>query len=220
MKRLMIVLGVLMLASAAVLAQDDTTLTDVNETSSKIRRKPNGEWMAGIQRATYTQVLTYQGETIPGSERDYGFTYFGFGYGGHIPLTEVGTYGTIWLVAAGSLWLNISDLSTTDAWGNSTSDPSIGFDVNVPIHATISYGALRRKSMAWGIEGGLGVNVGLRTRSTWDSSEFTFAPSALVDISYAPKNVYRLRLMADIISSSLSAGGTYQTWSVMFVMGI
>lgn len=203
-----------------VAAQDDTTLTDVDETTSTIRRKPNGEWMLGVQRATYSTESLYNGEPVPGTEKDYGYTYFGVGYGGHIPLTEVGTYGTIWFVASANAWLNIGDESTVDEYGYVSSDASVGFDLSIPVHATIGYGGLRRKSMAWGIEGGLGLNSGLRTRSSWESSAFTFAPSALIDITYAPKNIFRLRFMGDILPGSLSDTESYRTWSVQLVIGI
>ncbi len=214
----------MIMATAPLLAQDDTTLTDVDETSTKIRRKPNGEWMIGIQRATYEYELRSNGEAIPGGTSSTGYTFFGLGYGGHIPLADIGAYGTVWLVPAANLWLNIGSEGTTDEWGYTSTETAVGFDISAPIHATIGYGALRRKSMAWGIEGGLGVNFGLRTRSTWTTSAFTVTPSAMIDVSYAPKSIYRLRFITDIIGASLNDedtfGESYRTWSVQFVLGL
>jgi hypothetical protein len=148
------------------------------------------------------------------------YTYWGAGYGGHIPLFEIGAYGTFWLVPAGNLWLNFGATSTTDEYGYVSTETGFGFDVNVPIHATIGYGGLRRKSMAWGIEGGLGVNAAFRTRSDWNENVFTISPSAMVDLTYAPKNIFRLRFVADLIPANLSDYETIRTWMLQLVVGI
>lgn len=218
MKSLMIMTVILFTSVVSTLAQSDTTLTEVDPNSTTIRRKPNGEWLLGIQQASYAFDNGLSGSSKFTAEDSY--TYFGVGYGGHIPLFEIGAYGTFWLVPAGNVWLNVGNTTTTDEYGNVFSETGVGFDVNVPIHATIGYGGLRRKSMAWGIEGGLGVNAAFRTRSDWNENVFTISPSAMVDLTYAPKNIFRLRFIVDLLPAELSDYETIRTWMLQLVVGI
>jgi hypothetical protein len=213
--RLFLLAIVSLVSIATVIAQDDTTLVDVDENSTSIRRRPNGEWMVGVQSATYSFEPEVNGEPYPSANASDSRTFFGVGYGGHVPIVNVGTYGTLWFVPAVNTWLSIGSTTGSDGY----SETSMGFEVAVPVHATIAYGGLRRKSMAWGIEGGLGANVGFRTRTTWETSVWSIAPSALVDLTYAPKNIFRLRFLADLLPASIAEFETYRTWSLQFVVG-
>lgn len=189
-----------------------------SQTDSTIRRKPNVELITGIQFATVSSSTMFNGQPIPGSELEFNYTYFGLGVGAHVPLTEIGAYGTIWIVPASSFWFNIGSKTTIDEYGNALSETQSGFSFSVPVHATISYGALRRKSMAFGIEGGLGINASWRSHEAWQEGFFSVQPSAMIDVSYAPKNVFRLRFMTDLLSTTMPDGADHRAWCIQFVL--
>lgn len=218
MGRFLSILAVIAIVCAPLCAQVDSTMKD-DDGEQGPRRKALGEWLLGITYGTIEQTGPMQvwngydydvvDTTISDSR-----TYFSFGYGGHIPLFNLGKYSTVWLVPAAFAALNFSNFSSDAA------DPSINFDLSVPVHVTAGYGGLRRKAQAWGIEGGLGVTASRR----FNQGVFTVVPSALVDVTYAPKNVFRLRFMTDLISYEIAPADvlpyTMRTWSLMFVVGL
>lgn len=219
MDRFLSIAAMIMLCIVTVHAQTDSTLKEDDDDGGP-RRKPNGEWIVGITYATtsFTGQLTqwngYEyvnlGDTTISDNRIYG----SFGYGGHIPLFNLGRYSTVWLVPSAYAAISLSSFSST------SSDPQVYVDLTVPIHVTAGYGGLRRKANAWGIEGGVGITASRR----FNEGVFTVAPSAIVDVTYAPKNVYRLRFMTDLISYDVepkeSSKFSMHTWSLMFVLGL
>lgn len=205
-----LVLCLLVFASCAMsLTAQTDTLKGADEDESTPRRKANAEWFAGLTMASYTRdATTFEGSTVRATDNR---VLAHFGYGGHIPLTNLGRLTTIWLVPSASLGVGISKSSSEFE----SSLDGMSLDLCVPIHFTVGYGALRRKSIAWGVEGGLGVNVARR----FAQEAFTVVPSLMVDISYAPRAIYRLRLMTDLIAGSIGETGEYRTWGVSFVLG-
>jgi hypothetical protein len=219
MGRFLSILAVIAVIGAPLCAQVDSTMKD-DDGEQGPRRKPLGEWLLGITYGTFEQTVpllawngydyVQLGDTTVSDSR----TYFSLGYGGHVPLFNLGKYSTVWLVPAAYMAVSFSNLSSD------VSDPSINIDLSVPVHVTAGYGGLRRKAQAWGIEGGLGVTASRR----FTEGVFTVVPSALVDVTYAPKNVFRLRFMTDLISYEIAptdkAPYTMRTWSLMFVVGL
>lgn len=215
MSRFLACIGAVVFCLSSLHAQTDSTFIDDEEQTGP-RRKPNGEAMLGITYAnlSYTsKVYDQYGQIVGDTNVADNRLYASFGYGGHIPLFNLGKYSTVWLVPAAYAALSMSSLSTD---GDS---PSLQFDLSVPIHVTAGYGGLRRKAQAWGIEGGLGVTASRR----FSEGVFTFAPSAIVDVTYAPKNIYRLRFMTDLVSYNVepkdASAYSMHTWTMMFVIG-
>lgn len=218
MGRFLSVAALILLCIGTVHAQTDTTLKEEEENGP--RRRPNGEWLLGITYATMSVTVPYErwdgyewvkvGDTTIADTRFYG----SIGYGGHIPLFNLGKYSTVWLVPAAYAAISASGFSS------SSTDPEFHFDLTIPIHVTAGYGGLRRKANAWGIEGGIGLTASRR----FAEGVFTIAPSGIIDVTYAPKNVYRLRFMTDLISYDVtpkeSNPYTMHTWSLMFVLGL
>lgn len=224
MVRVWILLIAIPCVTLPIMASVDSTQIDSVSAAAPVKRRVNGELLFGAQQGIYVRENLYNGEVIPGQSWTHTYTYVGLGYGLHIPLWSVGELSTIWLVPAVSAWLSFGDEHYVDEWGYEKTEPAVGFDVSVPVHMTYGYGGLRRSASKWGIEGGLGVNMGLRARSMWETNFFTITPSALVDVTFAPRNVYRLRFMVDILPYQLSHESTYQesyrTWTAQFVLGI
>lgn len=168
------------------------------------KRKANGEFIIGWMTAN--AIYEQNGRdplVVPRS-------FLQFGWGGAIPLTELGSISTLWLKASGLIGLSFSDPNSNGG------DPDLQADVSIPIHAVFSYGALRRKSVAWGGSAGLGINVARR----FQFDEFTVAPSAVFELLYAPRAVYGVRAMVDLLPATLEEGVCYHTWSIQFFIGV
>lgn len=191
-------------------AQVDSTESIEDPQEVNPLRKVNTEFIIG---AGFTE---YVAEWGPGTRGWYGQsglytarrTYFTVGFGAHIPITKVGRLGTIWFVPAGTFGVSAGPKSDGV-------DKAVSLDFCAPLHVTFGIGALRRRSIAWGVEAGLGLT--LSKTSAYDA--FALAPSAMVDISYAPRSIYRLRLMTHLIPISLLQG-TYRRYSVAFIWGL
>lgn len=130
--------------------------------------------------------------------------------GVHIPLHTLGKSSTLWLVANPGIGLGIGN--RVQESGEIKSEMLIMYQM--PVHVTAAIGGLRRKSVAWGIEGGLGFNLAN------EFGEWVFAPSLLIDLTYAPKNLNRLRFMMDILPASVVNGGGYRRFSLAYIWGI
>lgn len=192
-------------------AQDDfsepKSETEESSSSSKgPKRKTNFEYIGAILVSNASLEVPNageNGETITSSSSS---TAFAFGAGMHIPLSSLSESTTLWLVP--SVLLGI-------ATSSDVSDG--GLLVQVPVHVSFGYGALRKRNSQWGIEGGLGVT--LRTALSSNSEGLTVNPSAMVDITYAPSGVYRLRFMTDILSTKHSDFLTSRQFSIGLVIG-
>ena len=192
------------LAVPSVVAVPDSTdqLSDPPEEDAySPRRKANGEFIIGwmtsnaiIDRGSLDPLV------VPRS-------FLQIGYGGAIPLADLGPVTTLWLKLSGLVGVSISDDNGT---------PDLQGDLSVPIHAVFSYGGLRRKSVAWGGSAGLGINVARR----FEYDQFTFAPSAMFEVLYAPRALYGLRAMVDLLPASIEDGLSYHTWTIQFFVGI
>ncbi len=123
-------------------------------------------------------------------------------FGASIPIVSVGTLSTIWLKFAGQL-------------GLAATGGMAAFDLSVPVHAVLSWGGLRRKPVAWGFSGGLGINAGYRI----DYDAVTLTPSLLAEVQYSPQYVMGLRLLYDLMPGSMGDGAGYHTWSVQYFLG-
>lgn len=189
-------------------AQNDSTLVEV--ANQEYNRKPIAEWVFGnIFTFINGSATEYSGDYPLGTyEGEETRNYFVFGVSGHIPLATLGRTSTLWLVP--SLLLSINTGSSSDY--NSFSGTSHSFiDVNVPIHVCYGFGGLQKKAVAWGFEAGLGINIAGRLAE----ETVTVQPSALVEVSYTPKSVYRLQIMADLLPATLTGpAGEYTRRSI------
>jgi len=204
-KQFLVFLVLLLACSGGVaVAQDGLPQTLSDPDTMDIyspKRKPNGEWILGWMTGA---TLFDSTETRP--EYVDVRSFFQFGYGGAIPLADLGTVTTLWLKLAAQLGMSIKDNGV---------EPDFQVDISIPIHAVFSYGALRRKSIAWGGSVGLGVNVARR----FQFDAFTFAPSVLAEIQYSPRAVYGLRLLMDVLPGSIEEGVGYHSWAIQFFAG-
>lgn len=197
----------------SLIARPDS-LSTVDDDADGPRRKPNAEFIIGMQFSSlFYKAGTYEtGFEINNRDTTISRNVLMLGYGGHVPLFNLGKTSTVWLVPAAILKIGIHNTS-----GSSTPDAT--YDLGLPVHFTAGIGGLRRRSNAWGIEGGVGANITAHLKD----GLFSFVPSGIVDITYAPKSIFRLRLMADIFSYDLQPKDkppfSQQTWSVSFVAG-
>lgn len=195
-----------LLAAVSMTAQTTDILLPDSTMETNIRRKASGEFLLGVMNGAYMYDATFKGEPIPNGDLTVSRLAFSLGIGGHIPLATLGPLTTLWLVPAAIVSANIGKAS-----GSAESMPSGFLDLSVPIHVTVGYGALRRRSAAFGADAGLGINVGRR----FAHDAFTVSPSAMVDLSYSPKSVFHLRFMVDVLPGSMGDNKSYRTWSIM-----
>ena len=165
------------------------------------KRKSNGEFIIGWMTGS---TIYEQGEGFPDAVASRSFLQFG--WGGSIPITELGRLSTLSLKASGLLGLSVS---------TSDDNPDFQVDLSIPVHAVVNYGALRRKAYAWGFGGGLGLNVARR----FQYDQFTFSPSLMLEGLYAPKTIYGLRFLLDLFPAALEGTTTYHSWSIQFYIG-
>lgn len=148
------------------------------------------------------------------------------GIGMHIPVYYVNDYSTVWLIptaTAGILFNNFREELNSSGFSSSVTSTGVA---ELQLHATYGIGALRKRNSHWGVEGGIGLTYrtsgyGANTGSNNDALNDSprVLPTVLVDVSYAPKGVYRLRIVSDIFNSSLLGGVSARHLSIGLVFG-
>jgi hypothetical protein len=199
-----VLLGAMFLPTAMLLAQDVDTVGIEHS-----RARPSFEILIGLTSNRYS----YQYESNVTADDSYTAyeTQFPFcvGVGGHIPIYRVNDDFQIWAVPSVQLqWLSMTNRG--DGEGGSF------LDWNFPMVASISYGASKpSKKKMFGIEAGLGVNLGWRTTM----QSLSAAPCVVIDLYAAPRKIYRLRFLADIVPGVMAGPYTLQSWTISAVFG-
>lgn len=222
----------IMLIIATVIAS--AQVTDSNEVDEELRtvspkRQSNFELVLMYTNGSATGDVygvanngtVYKGGRV--SKSEIGLSY---GFGMHIPVINVSSTSTIWLVPAITHGYFFDDFREETISGNLRTGGAL-LNVEVQLHATIGYGGLRKKYSVWGIEGGLGATFraggyGSETENnnTSPGDIYRILPTLLIDFSYTPKNVYRIRIMSDILQSSMSYGISARQYSLALVIGL
>lgn len=147
------------------------------------------------------------------------------GFGAHLPLFRTGPQTTAWLVPSiiGGAFFEEFRKKILDS-RNRISSTTICLDVQ--LHATYGYGAMRRKGSQFGIEGGIGATFrygGHGAENPYNDASGSdvarFVPTMLIDLAYVPGSVYRIRFTSDLFESKMSYGIIARQMSVSFVFG-
>lgn len=143
----------------------------------------------------------------------------------HIPVFSVDAKTTIWLIPSLTSGVFLNDFRDYQHGRNSNYSTTVG-SAEANMHITYGIGGLRRSNSRWGVEAGIGATYrgsgyGAETRAGDETMEdgARVLPTILVDVSYTPNGVYRLRLMSDIFNSSLLSGVSARQLSVSLVIG-
>jgi hypothetical protein len=200
----------------AVSQTDSAFVSDTGKVSFK--RKSTFEQYYGVQLSSIGWKLNdkfVNGEwTVIEEAAVRPYALLGFGW--HLPVASLGQYTTLWFVPAATVAIAYSSVYPV----NNGQDVEGYVDVSVPLYVTLGYGALRRRESEWGVEAGVGVALTQR----FEEDVFSVVPSAVFEVSYAPKNVHRLRFTADLLAtefpdSRLQYPYTQRAWSISYVFG-
>lgn len=202
--------------STAASQADSAFVSDSGKVS--LKRKSSFELYYGAQLSSIGWKLNdkyVNGEwTVIEEEAVRPYALLGFGW--HLPVASLGQYTTLWFVPAATLAIGYSAVYPVD-YGLEAE----GYvDVSVPLYVTLGYGALRRRDSEWGVEAGVGVALTQRFKE----DVFSVAPGAIFEVSYAPKNVHRLRFTVDLLATEFSDSRlqypyTQRAWSISYVFG-
>lgn len=206
-----IILAISWLATTAVVeAQLNNALIDSTGDVFQVREMASIELGVGMMSTTIAHTYPmHEGDNTDATIRETNYAY-SLGAGGRIPLKRLEEDVVVWLNPN-----LMGQLTPTTI--NSGSTVELHLDIAAPVLITMSYGAVRSaRKKVFGAEAGLGLNLAWRS----SAGSFSLAPCASIDLFAAPKKIYRLRFLLDLIPGIMTDGRTFRTnWSLSFCLG-
>jgi hypothetical protein len=180
---------------------------DESEDDFTPRRQAHWNYGGGVSFTDASRVLyEFRGEIV---SEELSWTGFHFFFGGMAPIANLSRDLTL-----------AFDINLALGFGfptRSTPQSEYLFTGQIPAHAVIQWGGLRRRSQPWGAAFGVGATP------TFTSSDLVggvfIAPSVYVDLIYAPKWYAALRLHTNPITVDYNNGRTLRMVNVSLIFG-